>query len=50
MSTNVNQNNTYTNLADIQSRTKTITSTVDVGAIKTLSSQFRGYIITKHLI
>jgi len=50
MATNTNQNVTYTNYSDIQPKVKTVTSTTDVSAIKSLSTQFRQYVATKHII
>lgn len=50
MATNVNQNIKYGSLDDMKSRVKTITVTQDVSAIKTLSTQFRQYVATKHII
>jgi len=44
-----NKNTTYTSLSDIRAKTKTVTTASDVQSIKTLSDQFRGYIVTKHL-
>lgn len=44
-----NKNTTYSSISDIKARSKTVTTASDVQSIKTLSDQFRGYIVTKHL-